>query len=71
MAENITDADVDRLAKAAVEMDLKKKQILGIPAIVYDSAEQKIYQVNSDGSRVVIGEKLLKGRYSERIRQEA
>ena len=43
---------------------------MDIPAIVYDPETQKIYQKNSDGTRVEIGERLRKGRYSEWSKDE-
>lgn len=64
----ISDEAVVKRAKAAVQIELKKKRNMDIPAIVYDPETQKIYQKNSDGTRVEIGERLRKGRNSREKR---
>lgn len=66
MERTISDKEVVRLARAAVELDLKKKKVLGIPAVVYDRNTQLIYEQYGDGTRKVIGHRSRKGRYSER-----
>ena len=66
----ISDEAVVKRAKAAVQIELEKKRNMDIPAIVYDPETQKIYQKNSDGTRVEIGERLRKGRYSEWSKDE-
>ena len=64
----ISDEAVVKRAKAAVQIELEKKRNMDIPAIVYDPETQKIYQKNSDGTRVEIGERLRKGRNSREKR---
>lgn len=41
---------------------------MDVPIIVYDRDKQIIYKESSDGSRVEVGRKMRKGRYSERAR---
>ena len=65
----IPDELVIKRAKEAVAIELQKKKALNASAIVYDPATEKIYQLNSDGSRTPIAERLKKGRYSERQSQ--
>ncbi len=69
--EYIADEIVVKRAKAAVEIALEKKKALDIPVIVYDRITQAIYQENRDGTRVEVGKKMRKGRYSEQIGKEA
>ena len=52
------------------EFELEKKKALNIPIVVYDRETQMIYHENNDGTRVVVGEKMRKGRYSERVVEE-
>ena len=51
--------------------ELEKKKALDIPVVVYDSETQTIYHENTDGSRVEIGKRMWKERYSERIAKKA
>jgi len=69
--EYISDEAVVKRVDASIKIELEKKKVLGIPAVIYDRDTQKIYYLNSDGTRVEASEKLRKGRYSERIRQKA
>lgn len=69
--EYISDEAVVKRVNAAVKIELEKKQALDIPAVVYDRKTQLIYHENSDGSRVEIGKRMRKGRYSERVAEEA
>lgn len=69
--EYILDEQVVKRAKAAVKIELEKKKAMDIPAAVYDRKTQKIYQINSDGSKVEVGQRIRKGRYSERISKKA
>ena len=69
--EYISDEQVVKRAKAAVKFELEKKKVMNIPATIYDSKTQKIYQINSDGSKFEIGPRIRKGRYSERISKKA
>lgn len=67
----ISDEEVVKRACAAVKIELEKKEVLGIPAVIYDRKTQKIYHVYGDGTKVEIADRLRKGRYSEQIKQEA
>lgn len=69
--EYISDAAVVKRVNAAVKLELEKKKAMDIPIVVYDRETQIIYQENSDGSRVEVGRRMRKGRYSERVREEA
>lgn len=69
--EYISDETVVRRANAAVKIELEKKRALDIPIVVYDRQTQVIYHENNDGTRVEIGRRMRKGRYSERIAKKA
>lgn len=59
------------LARFAVKQELQKKQILNQPIAKYDEKTQKIYLEKSDGTCELVGERLRKGRLSERRKQKA
>lgn len=63
---NLSGEQVVKRAKAAVKIELEKKRAMDLPITVYDRKNKKIYQINSDGSREVLGDRLTKGWYSER-----
>ena len=67
----ITDEQVVKRVKAAVELDLMKKHIMDIPVSVYDSETGIIYDVDSNGNKIPVARRITKGRYSERVRQKA
>ncbi|MBD5478297.1 MAG: hypothetical protein HDR14_03245 [Lachnospiraceae bacterium] len=67
----ISDEAVVKRANAAVKLELEKKKVLDVPVVVYDRKTQTIYQENSDGTRIEVGKRMRKGRYSERIGKEA
>ena len=69
-AEYISDSAVIKRA-AAVKIELEKKKAMDIPAVVYDRKTQMIYHEKSDGTRVEIGRRMRKGRYSEQIAKKA
>lgn len=69
--EYISDSQVVKRANAAVRIELEKKKALDIPVAVFDRKTRTIYQKNSDGSKVVVGERAGRGRYSERIGKKA
>ncbi len=69
--EYISDEAVVKRVNAAVKIELEKKKAMDIPAVVYDRKTQIIYHENSDGTRVEIGKRMRKGRYSERVAKEA
>ena len=64
---HISDEQVMKRADAAVKIELDKKRALDLPFVVYDSKTQRIYQQNSDGTRVEVGKRIKEGRYSERV----
>ncbi|MGN0205561.1 MAG: hypothetical protein ACI4BB_13510 [Coprococcus sp.] len=67
----ISDEQVVKRANAAVRIELEKKKAMDIPVAVFDRKTQTIYQVNSDGSRVAVGNRIRRGRYSERVAKKA
>ena len=67
-SQDVSDKKVVRLAKAAVELELKKNYILGAPVVVSDRKDRDIYELKEDGSRQKVGTRIRKGRYSERVR---
>jgi len=69
--EYISDSQVVKRANAAVKIELDKMKALDIPVAVFDRKTQIIYQKNSDGSKVAVGEGIRKGRYSERVAKKA
>lgn len=68
--EYISDEQVVKRVNTAVRLELEKKKAMDIPVVIYDRKTQKIFQENSDGSRVEISERLRRGRYSERVKKE-
>lgn len=67
----ISDETVIRRANAAVKIELEKNKALGVPSVIYDRESQIIYRENSDGTRMEVGKRMRKGRYSERISKES
>ena len=63
--EYISDEAVVKRANEAVRIELEKKRAMDIPIIVYDSKTQIIYKEYSDGSRIEVGKRMRKERYSE------
>lgn len=63
--EYISDEDVVKRANAAVRIELEKKKVLGIPVVVFDRKTRTIYEVNSDGSKVAVDQKVRKERYGD------
>lgn len=59
------------LARFAVKQELQKKRKLNQPIATYDIKTQKVYLEKSDGTRELVGERLRKGRLSERRKQKA
>lgn len=68
--EYISDEAVVKRVNAAVRIELEKKKAMDIPAVVYDRKTQIIYHENSDGTKVEVGRKMRKGRYSEQVAQK-
>lgn len=69
--EYISDEMVVKRVNEAVRIELEKKRALDIPIVTYDRETQIIYQENSDGTRVEVGRRMRKGRYSERVAKKA
>ncbi|MCM1049257.1 MAG: hypothetical protein NC433_12625 [Clostridiales bacterium] len=67
----ISDELVVKRVNEAVRIELEKKKALDVPVFIYDREKQVIYQQNSDGSRVEVGERMWKERYSERVAKKA
>lgn len=69
--EYISDEMVVKRVNEAVRIELEKKRALEVPIVTYDRETQIIYQENSDGTRVEVGRRMRKGRYSERVAKKA
>lgn len=69
--EYISDGMVVKRVNEAVRIDLEKKRALDVPIVTYDRETQIIYQENNDGTRVEVGRRMRKERYSERVAKEA
>jgi len=69
--EYISDEMVVKRVNAAVRIELEKKRAMDVPIIVYDRETQIIYQESSNGSRIEVGRRMRKGRYSERATEKA
>lgn len=68
--EYISDEMVVKRVNEAVRIELEKKRAMDVPIVTYDRETQIIYQENSDGSKVEVGRRMRKGRYSERVAQK-
>ncbi len=69
--EYISDEMVVKRVNEAVRIELEKKRAMDVPIVTYDRETQIIYQENSDGSRVEVGRRMRRGRYSERVAEKA
>ncbi len=69
--EYISDEMVVKRVNEAVRIELEKKKALDVPIVIYDRETQIIYQENSDGTRVEVGRRMRRGRYSERVTKKA
>ncbi len=69
--EYISDEAVVKRANEAVRIELEKKKAMDIPVVIYDRETQIIYREGNDGTRVEVGKRMRKGRYSERIEKKA
>lgn len=69
--EYISDEMVIKLANEAVRIELEKNKALGVPVVIYDRESQIIYRENDDGTRIEVGRRMRKERYSERISKKA
>ena len=69
--EYISDEMVVKRVNEAVRIELEKKRALDVPIVTYDRETQIIYQENSDGSKVEVGRRMRRGRYSGRVAKKA
>ena len=69
--EDISDEMVVKRVNEAVRIELEKKKAMDVPVFIYDRETQIIYQENSDGSKVEVGKRMRKERYSERVAKKA
>lgn len=69
--EYISDEIVIKRVNAAVRIELEKNRALGIPTVIYDRESQIIYRENEDGTRMEVGKRMRKERYSERVSKES
>lgn len=58
---NITDADVVKRVRSAVEIDIAKKKAMNAPIAVYDHETGKVYAEYSDGRRILMGSRIGRG----------
>lgn len=66
MLESIPyDGIVVRNAQLAVKAALEKKRILNQPVARFDSKSRLVYMEYPNGTKVLFGEALRKGRYNE------
>ena len=69
--EYISDEMVVKRVNEAVRIELEKRKAMDVPIVIYDRETQIIYQENSDGSRIEVGRRMRKERYSEHIAEKA
>ena len=60
-----------RNARWAVAKELEKKKVLHQPIARFDFKTGQVYMEYSDGSKNILGNAMLRGRYSERKQAEA
>jgi len=63
--QNITDAEVVKRVKSAINIDIEKKKAMNIPIAVFDAESGKIYAEYNDGTRVLMGNRLKRGNYEK------
>lgn len=62
----IQDSAEVRNAQHAVAAAIKAKELLNQPIARFDPQTKKVYMERGDGSTVVVGTAMQRGRYSER-----
>lgn len=62
---NITDADVVKRIKTAVKIDIEKRKAMNAPVAVFDHETGNVYAVYSDGRKILMGNRIKRGSYSE------
>lgn len=63
-----SDAILVTAARKAVSAELRKKRALNNPIAKYDPKDKNVYLVYNNGERVLVGEAMRNGRYSERCK---
>jgi len=64
--KEIQDGVEVRNAQHAVAAAIKSKELLNQPIARFDPRTKEVYMEHSDGSIVVVGKAMQRGRYSER-----
>ena len=62
---NVTDEDVVKRVKSAVKIDIEKRKVMNAPIAVFDPESGNVYAQYSDGRRVLMGNRIKRGGYSE------
>ncbi len=66
-SEYISDEQVVKRVNTAVRFAIEKKRAMGVPVVVYDRETGNICQLQKDGTKTVISQRKVRGRYSERV----
>ena len=64
----MSDQEITKRANKAVERAIDKKRINNASVVVYDRKTKEICSVASDGKRIVLGQRITRGRYSEQVK---
>jgi hypothetical protein len=70
MNKYITDEQVVKRVKKAVEIAIEKNKALDNPIVIYDNNTGLIYNEYPDGTQKIIGERLRKENYSKQKKGE-
>lgn len=62
---NISDKDVVKRVKSAVKIDMEKRKAMNAPIAVFDAESGNVYAEYSDGTRVLMGNRIKRGGYSD------
>ena len=62
---NVTDEDVVKRVKSGVKIDIEKRKVMNAPIAVFDPESGNVYAQYSDGRRVLMGNRIKRGGYSE------
>lgn len=62
---NISDKDVVKRVKSAVKIDMEKRKAMNAPIAVFDAESGNVYAEYSDGTRVLMGNRIKMGGYSD------
>lgn len=69
--KEIQDGIEVRNARYAVTVAIKAKELLNQPIARFDPQTKKVFMERSDGSTIVVGTAMQRGRYSERSKYKA